>query len=137
SRPYADLVHVLPPDLHGFGMLPEFVGRFPIVVALDPLDEETLVEILTRPRDALVRQYQRLFAMERARLDFTPGALRAIAQLALAKRTGARGLRAVLEELLLETMFELPSGAGGDYLVDEGVVAMGGPLRQTPDRNAA
>jgi ATP-dependent Clp protease ATP-binding subunit ClpX len=121
---------VTPEDLHGFGMLPEFVGRLPVIVTLDALDEAALVEVLTQPRDALVRQFQRLFAMDGAQLEFTPDALRAIARAALDRGTGARGLRAVIEELLLETMFELPSQGGGYYLVDEQAIRSGGPIRR-------
>jgi ATP-dependent Clp protease ATP-binding subunit ClpX len=121
-------------DLHRYGFLPEFVGRFPIQAALDGLDAPALVEILTRPKDALVRQYQRLFAMEGARLELTQGALLAIAERALARGTGARGLRSVLEELLLEAMFELPS-TGGTWRVDEQAVRENRVLR--PSREAA
>jgi len=96
-------------DLHKYGMLPEFVGRFPIRVAFDALTEAMLMRILTEPRNALVRQYQRLFAMSDNTLEFTPDGLEAIARLALARGTGARGLRGVLEELLLEPMFNAPS----------------------------
>src|SRR5262249_12669217 len=101
------------------------------------LDESMLVDILTQPKDALIRQYQRLFGMEGARLDFTPEALRWIAHAALARGTGARGLRAVLEELLLDTMFELPSLGGGYYLVDELAVKSGGPRRRQRPSAAA
>src|SRR6185503_2586201 len=110
-----------PVDLQKYGFLPEFVGRFPIAVALEALDEASLVEILTKPKDALVRQYQRLFAMEGARLELTHGALMAIAGRALSRGTGARGLRSVMEDLLLEAMFELPS-TGGIWRVDEEAV---------------
>jgi len=127
---------VLPTDLHKFGFLPEFVGRFPVIVALEPLDEEMLVRILTRPRDALVRQYQRLFAMEGAHLEVTRDGLSAVARLAMSRRTGARALRAVLEELLLDAMFDLPGNAGGVYRLDEQAVADGSP-RRTADRHAA
>ncbi len=125
TRPVVEgaLREVVPEDLHKFGFLPEFVGRFPIVVALDALDESVLVRILTEPKDALVRQYQRLFAMEGARLEFTPGALLAIARRALARGTGARGLRSVLEDLLLEAMFDLPV-TGGTWRVSEEDVAL-------------
>ena len=121
-------------DLHKFGFLPEFVGRFPIQAALDPLDAPALVDILTRPKDALVRQYQRLFTMEGARLELTQGALLAIAERALARGTGARGLRSVLEELLLEPMFDLPS-TGGVWRIDEESVRENRVLR--PSREAA
>ena len=137
ESPYAELAHVLPQDLHKFGMLPEFVGRFPILVTLEPLDDAMLIDILTKPKDALVRQYQRLFALDGARLEFTPGALVLIARLALERGTGARGLRAVIEELLLETMFELPNAGGGFYLMDEQAVREGGPLRRQTGRSAA
>jgi ATP-dependent Clp protease ATP-binding subunit ClpX len=116
---------VMPEDLHGFGFLPEFVGRFPITVALDQLDEGALVRILTEPKDALVRQYQRLFSMEGATLEFTPDALGAVARRALQRGTGARGLRSVLEDLLLDAMFDI-SATGGVWRVDEEMVLHGG-----------
>jgi ATP-dependent Clp protease ATP-binding subunit ClpX len=101
-----------PEDLRHFGLIPEFIGRFPVLVGLHDLDEAALVRILTEPRNALVRQYQQLFAFEGVRLDFEPEALVAIAAKALARGTGARGLRAVLESLLKRPMFELPSMSG-------------------------
>jgi ATP-dependent Clp protease ATP-binding subunit ClpX len=130
-------LQVLPEHLHKFGFLPEFVGRFPVLVQLDALTEQELVDIMTRPRDALMRQYQRLFAMEGARLEATPDGLRALARQAMTRNTGARGLRAVLEELLLETMFDLPSHLGSDrYVIDESAVVEGRP-RPMPERTAA
>jgi ATP-dependent Clp protease ATP-binding subunit ClpX len=125
DRRFEGLKDACPEDLHRFGFLPEFVGRFPVIVALDMLDEESMVRILTEPKDALVKQYQRLFAMENARLDFTHDALIQIARRAMSRGTGARGLRAVIEELLLEPMFELPTNAGGHWLVDEAAVLGG------------
>ncbi|XP_030622280.1 caseinolytic mitochondrial matrix peptidase chaperone subunit Xa isoform X2 [Chanos chanos] len=95
-------------DLIEFGMIPEFVGRLPVVVPLHSLDEETLVRILTEPRNAVVPQYQALFSMDKCELTVTPDALRAIARLALERKTGARGLRSIMEKLLLEPMFEVP-----------------------------
>jgi ATP-dependent Clp protease ATP-binding subunit ClpX len=133
---YAPRQQVTPPDLHKFGFLPEFVGRFPVLVSLDALDEEALVRILTEPRNALVRQYQRLFAMEGARLEYTPDGLLAIARAAMLRSTGARGLRAVMEELLLEAMFELPTVHGGVWLLDERAVQSGHPER-IGERHAA
>jgi ATP-dependent Clp protease ATP-binding subunit ClpX len=130
------LRRITPSDLHSFGFLPEFIGRFPVVVALDPADEAMLVDILTRPRDALLRQYQRLFAMEGSRLEATPDGLRALASRALRRGTGARGLRAVMEELLLDVMFDLPSTGGAVYRIDAGAVADGRPRRMA-DRSAA
>jgi ATP-dependent Clp protease ATP-binding subunit ClpX len=122
---FEGLKEVTPGDIHKFGFLPEFIGRFPIHVALDALDEDMLIRILTEPKDALVRQYQRLFGMENARLEFTPDGLTALAQKALARGTGARGLRSVIEELLLEAMFDLPTVGGGHWVVDGHAVEHG------------
>jgi ATP-dependent Clp protease ATP-binding subunit ClpX len=133
---YQSYERVTPPDLHRFGFLPEFVGRFPVLVPLQPLDEEALVQILTLPKNALLRQYQRLFTMEGSRLECTPDGLRAIARAAILRSTGARGLRAVMEELLLEAMFELPSKRGGRYILDESAVLLGSP-RRLSERTAA
>ena len=101
-----------PEDLRHFGLIPEFIGRFPVVVALHDLDEAALVRILTEPRNALVRQYQQLFRFEEVALDFAPEALTAIARKAIDRGTGARGLRSVIEGLLQRPMFELPSMRG-------------------------
>ena len=97
-----------PEDLLKFGLIPEFVGRLPVVATLDDLDEDALVEILTQPKNALVKQYERLFELESVKLTFSEEALRAIARKAIARKTGARGLRSIMEGILLETMFELP-----------------------------
>ena len=98
-----------PEDLIRFGLIPEFVGRLPVVGVLQDLDENALVEILTRPKNAIVKQYQRLFEFENVRLKFSDDALRAIARQAMARKVGARGLRMILEELMLELMYSLPS----------------------------
>jgi len=103
------LTHVQPEDLLQFGLIPELVGRLPIVATLEELTEDDFIRILTTPKNALVRQYQQYFAFENVTLTVTDGALRAIAQAALRRKTGARGLRAILEELLLDTMYDLPS----------------------------
>jgi ATP-dependent Clp protease ATP-binding subunit ClpX len=133
----ARAAQVLPEHLHKFGFLPEFVGRFPVIVQLHELSEQELVHIMTRPRDALLRQYQRLFAMEGARLEASEDGLSAIARQAMSRNTGARGLRAVMEELLLETMFDLPSyGPGARYVIDESAVTEGRPHRLS-ERTAA
>jgi ATP-dependent Clp protease ATP-binding subunit ClpX len=117
------LANVQPEDLIEFGMIPEFVGRLPINATLEPLDERTLVNILTEPRNALVKQYQKFFRMEACDLEFTAGALHMIAQKALKRDTGARALRAVCEEIMLDLMYKLPDqGQGGKYIVDEDVV---------------
>ncbi len=97
-----------PEDLLKFGLIPEFVGRLPVIATLTDLDEDALVTILTQPKNALVKQYQRLFELEEAKLTFTEEALRAIARRAIQRKTGARGLRSIMEDILLDTMFELP-----------------------------
>jgi ATP-dependent Clp protease ATP-binding subunit ClpX len=111
-------------DLIEFGMIPEFVGRLPVLAPLDPLDEDALIRILTEPRNALVKQYQKLFEMEGAELEFTQGALREIAHKAKERDTGARGLRSIVEELMLEIQFELPDAEvkGGKHLITDAVV---------------
>lgn len=106
----ADVLKSLEPeDLVKFGMIPEFIGRIPMVAVVDPLDEEALMAILTQPRSALVKQYQKLLKMDNVQLEFKPEALRAIAQEAYRRKTGARALRGIVEELMLEVMYELPS----------------------------
>src|SRR5205085_12093531 len=102
------LAQVTSDDLLEFGMIPEFIGRLPVLAPLDPLDEEALVRILTEPRNALVRQYKKLFEMEGAELDFTSAALQLIAKLAKERDTGARGLRSIVEECMTDIMFDLP-----------------------------
>ncbi len=103
------LAQVQPQDLIKFGLIPEFVGRLPVVGVLNDLDEKALVEILTRPRNAIIKQYQRLFEFENVKLKFTDDAMHAIAREALARKVGARGLRMILEELMLDLMYHLPS----------------------------
>ncbi len=98
-----------PQDLVRFGLIPEFVGRLPVVGILNDLDESALIEILTRPRNAIIRQYQRMFEFENVKLKFSEGALQAIAREAMARKVGARGLRMILEELMLDLMYHLPS----------------------------
>ncbi|MDD5300996.1 MAG: ATP-dependent Clp protease ATP-binding subunit ClpX [Gallionella sp.] len=103
------LREVEPEDLIKFGLIPEFVGRLPVVATLEELDETALVQILTEPKNALTKQYQKLFAMEGVELEFREGVLLAVAKKALARKTGARGLRSILENILLDVMFDLPS----------------------------
>jgi ATP-dependent Clp protease ATP-binding subunit ClpX len=120
-------------DLIEYGMIPEFVGRLPVISPLDPLDEEALVRILTEPRNALVRQYQKLFDMEGAELEFTPPALHAIANLAKERDTGARGLRSIVEDVMTDVMFELPDfETKGKFVVTEAVVRKEKPLFEKP-----
>src|SRR5437867_235076 len=110
-------------------MIPEFVGRLPVIAPLEPLDEEALVRILTEPRNALVRQYQKLFEMEGAELEFHAHALREIARKARERDTGARGLRSIVEDIMTDIMFELPEiESKGKYTVTEGVVRGDMPL---------
>ena len=103
------LQHIEPKDLLSFGLIPEFIGRVPITVAVNKLTEEDLIRVLTEPSNALVKQYQRLFEFNNIALRFTEGAIREIAKLAQERKTGARGLRAIIEDSLLETMFDIPS----------------------------
>ncbi|HET8700893.1 MAG TPA: ATP-dependent Clp protease ATP-binding subunit ClpX, partial [Nitrococcus sp.] len=127
------LAHAEAADLIRYGMIPEFVGRLPIVAVLDPLDADALVRILTEPANALVRQYGKLFAMEGCELRFTPGALRAVAQEALARGTGARGLRTVIERVLLEPMYWLPRQSKAQCLtIDEDAVRDGSSRNAGP-----
>ena len=117
------LAMVEPEDLLKFGMIPEFVGRLPVIATLDELDEPALIDILIRPRNALVKQYQRLFDMESVVLKFTDGSLGAIAREAILRKTGARGLRAILEEIMLDVMYDLPSKEGiKECVISEEVV---------------
>lgn len=102
------LVAIEPEDLVKYGLIPEFVGRLPVVATLDDLDEDALVEILTKPKNALVKQYEKLFEMEKVKLEFDDKALRSIAQKAISRKTGARGLRAILEDILLDMMYDTP-----------------------------
>ena len=104
----AVLREVEPEDLLKFGLIPEFIGRLPVVATLEDLDEAALVEILTKPKNALVKQYARLFEMEGVKLSFTEDALRSVSTRAIARKTGARGLRSIMESILLSTMFDLP-----------------------------
>ncbi|WP_138510099.1 ATP-dependent Clp protease ATP-binding subunit ClpX [Maricaulis alexandrii] len=119
------LREVEPDDLLRFGLIPEFVGRLPVIATLEDLDEDALVQILTEPKNALVKQYQRLFEMEGVGLTFTEDALKAIANRAIARKTGARGLRSIMEGILLETMFELPGLEGVEEIVVNGEVVEG------------
>ena len=119
------LRNVEPDDLQRFGLIPEFIGRLPVIATLEDLDEAALVKILTEPKNALVKQYQRLFDMENIGLTFTEDALSAIARRAILRRTGARGLRSIMEGILLETMYELPTYQGVEEVVVNGEVIDG------------
>ena len=130
---------VEPEDMLKFGLIPEFIGRLPVIATLEDLDEEALVKILTEPKNALVKQYARLFDMEGVGLTFTEDALKAVARRAIGRKTGARGLRSILESILLDTMFELPTFSGVDeVVVNEDVVeGRGQPLVVYADKGAA
>ncbi|MDP7382013.1 MAG: ATP-dependent Clp protease ATP-binding subunit ClpX [Alphaproteobacteria bacterium] len=117
---------VEPEDLLKFGLIPEFVGRLPVVATLEDLDEEALVEILTKPKNALVKQYQRLFEMENVQLEFRDDALSAIARKAIERKTGARGLRSIMENILLDPMYDLPSSEDIEEVVINGEVVDAG-----------
>ena len=106
------LRQVMPEDLTKFGLIPEFVGRVPVVVSLELLDEDALVRILTEPKNAIIKQYQRLFELDDVKLEFTPDAVHAIAHMAVERKTGARGLRSIIEAVMMDMMFEIPSDSG-------------------------
>jgi len=127
---YDMLKSVEPEDLIKYGLIPEFVGRLPVVAALEELNEGALIQILTEPKNALLKQYQRLFLMEGVELEVRPAALAAVSKRALARKTGARGLRSILEGVLLDTMYELPTLENvSKVVVDESmIVADGKPL---------
>jgi len=120
NLPADPLLQIAPDDLRHFGLIPEFVGRLPVVVALEPLDQAGLMAVLTQPRNALLKQYQRLFAMDSVELVFTDEALQRTVDRALEQGTGARGLRAILENTLLESMYEVPSRSDVKRVVVDG-----------------
>jgi len=131
ARAVGELFRELEPeDLLKYGLIPEFVGRLPVVATLEDLDEDALVTILTEPKNALVKQYQRLFEIEGIKLTFTPEALTAIARRAIKRKTGARGLRSIMEDILLDCMFDLPGKSDVTEVVvnDEAVSGAGKPL---------
>jgi len=119
------LSEVEPEDLLKFGLIPEFVGRLPVIATLGDLDEDALIQILTQPKNALVKQYQRLFDMEGVELSFSDDSLKSIAKKAIARKTGARGLRSIMETILLDTMFDLPGMDGVEEVVINGEVVDG------------
>ncbi|MCX5716980.1 MAG: ATP-dependent Clp protease ATP-binding subunit ClpX [Nitrospirae bacterium] len=124
ERKISDVLSIAEPeDLIKYGMIPEFVGRLPVVATLDELDEAALVKILTEPKNALIKQYQKLLSFDNVRLRFTEGALKAIAKKATKRKTGARGLRAILEEVMLDVMYEIPSQKGiTECLINEDTI---------------
>jgi ATP-dependent Clp protease ATP-binding subunit ClpX len=129
------LEQVIPEDIIEFGMIPEFVGRMPVITVLSTLDEEALVGILTRPKNALVRQYQKFFEMDNAELEFTEGALRALAQKALKHDTGARALRSTTEELMVDLMYQLPEqDKPARYVITRDIVEGKAPLTAAVQR---
>jgi ATP-dependent Clp protease ATP-binding subunit ClpX len=130
------LKRVEPEDLLRFGLIPEFVGRVPVLATLEDLDEEALVRILIEPKNALIKQYQRLFEMENVQLTFAEEALREISKKAIERKTGARGLRSIMESILLDTMFDLPSLDSVEEVVISGEVVGGeaSPLLIYSDR---
>jgi ATP-dependent Clp protease ATP-binding subunit ClpX len=132
------LPHVNADDLIEFGMIPELVGRLPVISALTPLNEEALVRVLTEPKNALTKQYERLFSMEEANLTFTDAALKAIAKKARERETGARGLRSIIEQTMLDIMFDLPEQPRGSrYVITDDVVHGKKPLFEQPQTKSA
>jgi ATP-dependent Clp protease ATP-binding subunit ClpX len=130
------LRRIEPEDLLKFGLIPEFVGRLPVIATLEDLDQEALMKILVKPKNALVKQYQRLFEMERVSLTFSDDALGGIAKKAIGRKTGARGLRSIMEGILLDTMYDLPSLDGVEEVVINREVVEGraSPLHIYADR---
>jgi len=135
------LLDIEPEDLIKFGLIPEFVGRLPVVATLMELDEEALVRILTEPKNSLTKQYKKLFAMEDVEIDFRDDALRAMAKKAMTRKTGARGLRSILESVLLDTMYEIPSKNDVvKVVIDESMIVDGTEpllIYETPEGNMA
>jgi ATP-dependent Clp protease ATP-binding subunit ClpX len=120
------LAHVQPEDLLKFGLIPEFIGRLPVIATLHELTEDALIDILTKPKNSLVKQFQKMFEMDGVKLKFTKGALQAIARKALIRESGARGLRAILEEAMLDIMYEVPSKQGiKEVVVNEDAITNG------------
>lgn len=109
SKPEAIYKHVVPEDLERFGLIPEFIGRLPVITSLDPLGVDDMMHVLTEPRNSIVKQYQKLFKFEKVKLSFTPEALHAIAERAVTRKAGARGLRSIMESVMLDVMYEIPS----------------------------
>ena len=132
SRVDASLAELLPEvdsdDILEFGLIPELIGRLPVLSSLQPLDEKALVKVLREPKNALVKQYQKLFSMENCTLEFTDGALHAIARKAMKKDTGARGLRSIMEGIMLDLMFSLPENQGSSYVINEANVERKEPV---------
>ncbi|MFM8704768.1 MAG: ATP-dependent Clp protease ATP-binding subunit ClpX, partial [Planctomycetia bacterium] len=135
----ADLAELLPQvdsdDILEFGLIPELVGRLPVISSLQPLDEAALVKVLREPKNALVKQYQKLFGVENCKLEFTDEALAAISRKAMRKETGARGLRSIMEDVMLDIMFDLPENNGSTYVINERNVEGTEPV--VPIREAA
>ncbi|HLY67408.1 MAG TPA: ATP-dependent Clp protease ATP-binding subunit ClpX, partial [Chloroflexota bacterium] len=124
KREEENVLHkLIPDDLLKYGLIPEFVGRLPVTVALDELEQDDLVRILTEPKNAIIKQYQKFLALDKVELILTPDALRAAAELALSQKTGARGLRTIVEETLTDVMFDIPSMEGArKCVVDDEVI---------------
>ena len=131
------LRHVTPEDLTHYGLIPEFVGRLPVITTLTALDEKALIDILTKPKNALIKQYKRFFEMEDARLEFTKDALQSLAKKALKRDTGARALRAIAEELMVELMYRLPEEQkGARYVITKDIVDGKTPLTAARQKKA-
>jgi ATP-dependent Clp protease ATP-binding subunit ClpX len=133
------LKHILPEDLLKFGLIPEFVGRVPVIVTLESLDHSALIKILTEPKNAIAKQFQKLFEMDNVQLEFTEDALREIADQAIKRKTGARGLRAIIEEMMLEVMYEIPAreDIAKCVITKEVIVNKDEPIFVTADRKKA
>ena len=131
------LEKVQPEDLVKFGLIPEFIGRLPVTATVQQLDKKALVSVLTEPKNSLVKQYQKMFGFDDTELVFTDGALGAIAEKALARKTGARGLRAIMEEILVPVMYDIPSREVSKVTIDAGVVNGTGRPKMVPAKKKA
>ena len=129
----------MPEDLTKFGLIPEFIGRVPVIVALDMLDKDALVQILTQPKNAIVKQYKKLFEMDGVDLEFTQEALEEIAKLSQERKTGARGLRSIIEKVMMDIMFEVPSddSIGRCIITKEAVDGTEQPIFEYRDNSRA
>ena len=126
EQPLSEIMKLLEPeDLIKYGLIPEFIGRMPIIATLDDLDEKSLVKILKEPKNSLIKQYQELFKLDGAKLSFKDNAIKEIAQKAINKKTGARGLRSILENILLKTMYDLPSQENVEEVIVDAGAAKG------------
>ena len=130
------LTKLEPEDLLKYGLIPEFIGRLPVVATLEDLQEEHLIRILQEPKNSLIKQYEKLFSLENVKISFTQGAIKAIAREAIKRKTGARGLRSILEGIMLDIMYEVPSNPNiEECIIDEAVIEQKAPPKMVMNSN--